>query len=69
VYDTQDDLPADVTAAVLAMAAQGYQTQGTEGITSETLDNYSVTFAKPGVTATVPGWQSAVSRYRRLVTL
>lgn len=66
-YNTQDDLPEDARTAVLQLAAQMYRGLGSEGLSSETLDNYSATFA--GTAQTVPGWSQAVARNRRLVAL
>lgn len=65
-YDSQADLPADATAAVLRLAAAQYRTLGAEGVQSETLDNYSVTFATQAALASaVPEWGAAVARHRR----
>lgn len=64
-YDTQDDLPADAKLAVLQLASAMYRRGGAEGIRSETLDNYSVTFAQAA--AEDPAWQLAVNHHRRLV--
>lgn len=69
-YDAADDLPADAKLAVLGLAALMYRQSGAEGVQSETLDNYSVTFAKASqVAETVPGWLPAVQRHRRLVAV
>lgn len=72
VYDTQRDLPADATAAVLRLAAAmwGQRTTLTGGITSETLDNYSVTYGSQAAFVDAarldPAWAVAVSAHRRI---
>lgn len=64
-YDAQADLPEDAKLAILKLAAAMYQRGGTEGVRSETLDTYSVTFAH--VAQEDPAWQLAVNYHRRLV--
>jgi hypothetical protein len=71
-YNTQADLPDDAKAAVLRLAAAmyGQRPSLTQGIASETLDNYSVSFVNQSMFAdaarTDPAWAIAVARHRRL---
>jgi len=71
-YDTQDDLPADAVAAVLALAATGWHDikTGSGSVQSETLDNYTIQYAQARDTMTIvaqqsPAWAIAVARHRR----
>jgi len=70
-YNAQADLPADVTAAILAMAAEFYRGLGSTGaVQSERLDNYSVTFATRAATIAAPkAWTDAVTFHRRLASI
>jgi hypothetical protein len=72
-YDTQADLPDDAKAAVLSLAAAGYHGAATASgtIQSETLDNYSVSYATAQQAMTLaqasdPAWAIAVARHKRL---
>jgi hypothetical protein len=77
VYDAQADLPEDVRQAVLRLAGTLYQQQvsGTlTGLKSETLDNYSATYADLNTTVTTtgladPAWIDVVDAHRRLIAL
>lgn len=71
-YDTQEDLPPDAAAAVLSLAATGWNTSRTASgtIQSEQLDNYQVTYALARDAMTIvaqqsPAWAIAVARHRR----
>lgn len=70
-YNAQAELPADATFAVLRLATQLYRQQGTEGIASEQLDKYAVTYTSAATFADAarkdPAWAVAVAKHRRLV--
>lgn len=72
-YDAQADLPLDAKAAVLSLARAGYHAAATASgtIQSESLDNYSVTYATAVQAMTTaqavdPAWALAVARHKRL---
>lgn len=65
-YDAAADLPADAKLAVLVGAASVYQHRGSEGIKSETMGPYSVTYFDPGTVAAFPPiWAAAVAAHTR----
>lgn len=68
VYDAGADLPTDVKAAILRMAATMYRRRGSEEVKSETMGPYSVTFANVDqVAAADPVWAAAVAGHTRSV--
>ena len=64
-YDTQADLPADASLAVISVAATIYRQRGAEDASSETIGGQTSTLRK--VSEDDPLWQRAVSNHTRLV--
>jgi hypothetical protein len=67
-YNAQADLPADAKLAVLTGAASLYQRKGAEGVKSETMGPYSITYRDDaGVVTLSPVWEAAVMAHARVI--
>jgi hypothetical protein len=67
-YNAAADLPADAKLAVLTGAASLYQRRGSEGVKSETMGPYSVTYWQDTAGVAMPPiWQAAVMAHARVV--
>lgn len=65
-YDTQDDLPSDAKLAILSEATAAYHRRGSEGVKSETMGPYSVTFRDDTQATRSQFWLDAVDAHRRI---
>lgn len=69
-YTTQDFRPAEVQKAVIMAVAAAYTQQGSDGVKSESLGNYSYTLASLSDGSPLgTTWQTAVDLHRRVTFL
>lgn len=70
IYKTKDFRPAEVQQAVILAVAAAYNQQGSDGVKSESLGNYSYTMASLSDGSPLgTAWQGAIALHRRLAFL
>lgn len=64
-YDAAADLPADAADAIYQAAAAEYRRRGGEGVKSETMGPYSVSYFDAQTTTITDVWRTAIGNHMR----